>query len=312
MKVRFSRITAAILAVIFLIGVPYTLNKIFNSGQKKKEVYIRLHLEDNQVKTFPLEEYLLGVVAAEMPAEFETEALKAQAVAARTYVLKRKTDKTISGNIYDIDTTEMTQTWISNQDMLKKWGLVGYWKYRKKIADALEQTEGMYLTYKGQIIDAVYHSSSGRKNTEAASDVWSSHEDYLVSVSSGETNTRRFVKQLTFDPDTFYKLLGLTAVPQPFSEGDLLIIARTKAGRIKNIAFRNKVFPATEFRFRLGLPATDFEWRIDKDRIEFCVYGNGHAVGMSQYGANDLAKEGRNFKEILAHYYPGTVIQNLD
>lgn len=311
MKAGLTRMTAVILAVIFLIGVPYVLNKIFNSGQKRQDIYIRLQLADNQVKTLLLEEYLLGVVAAEMPAEFEIEALKAQAVAARTYVIKRKTDNTVSGNIYDIDTTEMTQTWISNQEMLKKWGFAGYWRYRKKIADALEQTESMFLTYRGRIIDAVYHSSSGRKKTETASDVWSSHEDYLVNVSSGETDTKRFVKQLTYSADTFYKLLGLTAVPQPLSEGDLLLIERTKAGRIKTIAFRNRIFPGTDFRFRLGLPSTDFEWKTNNNSIEFYVYGNGHAVGMSQYGANDLAKEGLSYKEILAHYYPGTAIQKL-
>ncbi len=308
---KLIRITAGTLAVILLIVViPFVLNNILGSNNKKKDLQVRLHLENNDIHTLPLEEYLIGVVAAEMPAVFESEALKAQAVAARTYALKRKNDST-SEDTFDVDTTEKTQAWISTQEMIKKWGVINYWKYHRKISKAVEETQGMVLTYKGQLIDAVYHSSSGRRETERAGEVWSTNVGYLVNVSSGEVNTLRYVKYMTFDTNTFYKLLEFQQIPSQFSVNDLLVLDRTKAGRIKTLAIRNRIYSATDFRKRLQLPSTDFEWKIHVDKIELMVYGNGHGVGMSQYGANDLAKDGKNYKEILTHYYQGIDINRI-
>ena len=307
MNRKLIRITAGGLAVILLIIViPFALNKI--SKSPKQDLQIRLHMSDNEIKILPIEEYLIGVVAAEMPAEFEFEALKAQAVAARTYVLKRKNASDEEATFYDVDTTEKTQVWISTQDMIKKWGIINYWKYQRKISQAVEETRGMIITYNGQIIDAVYHSSCGRNDTERAVEVWSSDVGYLVNVPSGEVNKQRFIKNVYFDVTTFYTHLEFTQMPSRFSEGDLVILERTKAGRIKTLAIRNRIFAGTDFRTKLGLPSTDVEWKLHGDKIELMVYGNGHGVGMSQYGANDLAKEGRDFKEIITHYYQGVKI----
>jgi len=305
---RFFRVTAALLAVIFLIGILPILLTVFLA--KDNAVQIRVVLPNKQIKSMPLEEYLVGVVAAEMPAEFEMEALKAQAVAARTYALK-KIEKRAENSPYDVDTTEQTQAWNSREDMLKKWGLLAYFKYKKKIGKAVEQTEGQVLLYKGEKIDAVYHSSSGRKNTERASEVWSGEAEYLTNVPSGETDPLRFVTHKVFDINTFYSLLGFSQIPNQFKEIDLIIIDRTKAGRIKTLAVRNRVFEGTDIRKRLQLASTDFEWKIQNNSIEIITYGKGHAVGMSQYGANDLAKNGKNYQEILKHYYRGATIEKL-
>ncbi len=311
MNQKLIRITAGILAVILLIVViPFVLSNFSGSSNTKQELQIRLHMANNDIQTLPLEEYLVGVVAAEMPAVFESEALKAQAVAARTYVLKRINDSS-SGDTYDVDTTEKTQAWISNQEMIKKWGLINYWKYHRKISKAIEDTQGMVLIYKGQLIDAVYHSSSGRRETERADEVWSSNVGYLDNVPSGEVNTLRYVKYLTFDTSTFYKLLEFQQIPTKFSVSDLLVLDRTKAGRIKTLAIKNRIYAGTEFRTRLRLPSTDFEWKIHENKIELIVYGNGHGVGMSQYGANDLAKDGKSYKDILTHYYQGININRI-
>lgn len=309
MNANLKKVTAVFLAVIFLVGIlPYTLTKIFKVDNKKKDLMVRVAMKNNQISKIPLEEYLIGVVAAEMPAEFEVEALKAQAVAARTYVLKKMGDSRDT-KVFDVDTSEQTQAWNSAQDLFQKWGVIKYFKYHRKIAEAVRETQGRILTYNGQIIDAVYHSSSGRKGTERAGDVWSGESVYLTNVSSGETNPLRFVKQHTFDVNTFYTLLDFSSPPARFESNDLIVIERTKGGRIKTLAVRNRIFEGTDFRARLELPSTDFEWRTYGNKIELVSYGKGHGVGMSQYGANDLAKAGKKYPEILGHYYQGTKLE---
>lgn len=312
MNPHIKKITAAILAVILLVGVlPYALTKFLGSSIKKQNLQVRVSMPNGEVSNMPLEEYLVGVVAAEMPAEFEIEALKAQAVAARTYVLKKVKDKKITDNTFDVDTTEKTQAWNSNKDMFRKWGILGYLKYHSKIAKAVDETEGKILTHNGQMIDAVYHSSCGRKSTERSSDVWSGDVNYLTNVSSGEVTPLRFVKHQVFDLNDFYTLLGFTQIPAQFNDNDLIVIERSKAGRIKTLAVRNKVIQGTDFRIKLQLPSTDFEWRVQGKKIEFITYGKGHGVGMSQYGANDLAKSGDQYTTILGHYYPGTKLEKV-
>ncbi len=307
MSRNVRRIMAAVLAFFFLVGIlPYCLTHLFIS-EKQQGTVVRVLMSNGEVKNIQLEEYLIGVVAAEMPAEFEIEALKAQSVAARTYVLKKIEENETKS--YDVDMTEKTQAWNSNQEMFRKWGIINYYKYRCKMDRAIAETKGRILMYNGQKIDAVYHSSSGRKETERASDVWLADTGYLTNVSSGEATPLRFVKHQVYDVNTFYKLLGFTQIPLQFTDSDLILIDRTEAGRVKNMTVRNKVFKGTELRAKLQLQSTDFEWKIEGKKIEFITYGKGHGVGMSQYGANDLAKSGNNYAQILGHFYPGTKIE---
>lgn len=306
---KIKQITAVTIAVIFLIGIlPSLLTNIFQGGSGQKGLTIRVAMKNGQVEKMPLEEYLVGVVAAEMPAEFEAEALKAQAVAARTYALRKMMDS--RGNPdFDVDATEKTQAWNSKQDLFRRWGIVNYFKYQRKIAKAVEETEGKVLTYDGKLIDAVYHSSCGRKDTERAADVWSGDSSYLTNVPSGEVTPLRFVNHQVFEAGDFFKLLGFTQPAAQLTPNDLIIIDRTRAGRVKTLAVRHKVFTGTEFRTKLQLPSTDFEWKFQGNKLEVISYGKGHGVGMSQYGANDLAKAGEKYSEILGHYYQGTKLE---
>lgn len=272
---------------------------------------IRALMPDGKVDKLPLEEYLIGVVAAEMPAEFKAEALKAQAVAARTYAAKRLSHVPVPDPGYDVDTTVLTQAWLSDKQMRTKWGLVGYWRYRARIAKAVEGTGGQVLVANGEYIDAFFYSSSGRKPTERSEDVWSEARPYLQNVSSGEENPERFVKKFTFSVQELAQKLNLSQVPTNISTADVKVVSRTTTGRVRTLTLLGRTYAATQLRTLLGLASTDIEWSVAPGQITFTTYGNGHAVGMSQYGANDLAQKGQRYEEILAHFYPGTKILTI-
>lgn len=284
--------------------------------QKKKviteEQQMRVLMLNGEIVKIALEDYILGVVAAEMPAEFELEALKAQAIAARTYAVKRLSQKKSFNNRYDVDTTVLTQAWLSDAQMKEKWGWLNYWRYRGKLNKAVSETRGMVLTDGGEYIDAFYHSSSGRKPTERSEEVWSSSRSYLQNVNSGEENQQRYVKSYTFTIKELIKKVGISEVSRSLTTGDIQILTRTTAGRAKSLRLLGKVYLATQLRTLLGLSSTDIEWVVQPDRLTITSYGNGHAVGMSQWGANDLAKNNINVQDILAHYYPGAKLMNLE
>lgn len=284
--------------------------------QKKKviteEQQMRVLMLNGEIVKIALEDYILGVVAAEMPAEFELEALKAQAIAARTYAVKRLSQKNSFNNRYDVDTTVLTQAWLSDAQMKEKWGWLNYWRYRGKLNKAVSETRGMVLTDGGEYIDAFYHSSSGRKPTERSEEVWSSSRSYLQNVNSGEENQQRYVKSYTFTIKELIKKVGISEVSRSLTTGDIQILTRTTAGRAKSLRLLGKVYLATQLRTLLGLSSTDIEWVVQPDRLTITSYGNGHAVGMSQWGANDLAKNNINVQDILAHYYPGAKLMNLE
>lgn len=312
MNRKLMNITAAILAVVFLIGIlPLLLSRTMGRETDLGKIRVNIGMPNKSTKTLLLEEYLIGVLAAEMPASFEMEALKAQSVAARTYALKRI--EKLGDREVHVDTTTKTQAYLGRDEMLKKWGLTGYFKYRQRIAQAVQATQGEVLTYQGKLIDAVYHSSSGRKGTERASEVWGTEVNYLSNVASGEENPLRFVQHQVFDPKTVYEALGFSKIPTEFRDNELMVIERTDGGRVKNLMVSNRIFSGTDFRMKLNLPSADFEWRLaGAKRLEMITYGKGHAVGMSQYGSNDLAKAGKRYTEILGHYYQGTKLVNYN
>ena len=163
----------------------------------------------------------------------------------------------------------------------------------------------------GEYIEAFYHSSSGRKSTERSEDVWSSPRTYLQNVSSGEENLQRYVKSVHFTSQELYKKLGMTGTPRSLSAGDFQVLVKTSVGRAKSVRVLGKVYTATQLRTLLGLSSTDLEWVVQPDRLTITTYGNGHAVGMSQWGANDLAKKNAKVDEILLHFYPGTKLMPL-
>lgn len=304
--VRKKWIWAFVLIVFLILILPWAILNWQKNKTTGDDLKIRVRLSSGTVETMNLEEYLIGVVAAEMPAEFEPEALKSQAVAARTYAVKHIQLQQDSKQDYDVDTTVQTQAWISREEMGNRWGFLSYWRYRSKIQDAVEATRGMVLMQNGSYIDAVFYSSSGRKPTERSEDVWGSSRSYLINVSSAEDMPLRFVKKVTFTPAEICQKLNQTIIPKTFKANDFQILTRTAAGRAKTVAVLGKTYQATQLRRDLGLTSTDLEWTIKSNLITITSYGNGHAVGLSQYGANDLARKGAGFQEILQHYYPNT------
>ena len=295
-----------VLSLCLVLVIPWSILRWQQEKVTTNDVPIRVLLANGEVKKFLLEEYLVGVVAAEMPAEFEMEALKAQAVAARTYAIRRLHQNKIPDAGYDLDTTVQTQAWLSDSQMRNKWGWLNYWSYRSKLQKAVAGTRSMVLVANGEYIESFYHSSSGRKPTERSDEVWSSARSYLQNVSSGEDNLQRYVKSFRYTPEELYQKLGIKESPRSLSIGDFQVLARTAVGRAKSVRVLGKVYLATQLRILLGLPSTDIEWVVQPDSLTITAYGNGHAVGMSQWGANDMAKKNQKAEDILAHYYPGT------
>jgi len=300
-----------VISLCLVLIIPWSVLRWQKDRETTDDVEIRVLMPSGEVVKLPLEEYILGVVAAEMPAEFEEEALKAQAVAARTYAAKRLNQSNSSDGGYDVDTTVQTQAWISDKQMRDKWGWLNYLKYKSKLNKAVVGTRSMVLIAEGDYIEAVYHSSSGRKPTERSEDVWSSSRSYLQNVSSGEENLQRYVKTYSFTPQELYTKLGITYTPRSLTSGDFQVLGRTPVGRTKSLKVLGKVYPATQLRTLLGLSSTDIEWVIQPDCLTITTYGNGHAVGMSQWGANDIAKKSFEVEEILGHYYPGAKLMAL-
>lgn len=300
-----------VLSLCIVLIIPWSILRWQQEKGITDDVQIRVLMPKGEVARFPLEEYLVGVVAAEMPAEFEVEALKAQAVAARTYAAKRLSQSNLPDVGYDVDTTVQTQAWLSDTQMKDKWGWLNYWRYRGRLQKVVIGTRGLVLVANGEYIEAFYHSSSGRKPTERSEEVWSSPRPYLQNVSSGEDNLQRYVKSSSYTPQELYKKLGIKESSRSLTSGDFQVLGRTAAGRAKNVRVLGKVYPATQLRTLLGLPSTDIEWIVQPERLTITAYGNGHAVGMSQWGANDLAKKNKKVEEILAHYYPNTKLMPL-
>ncbi len=300
-----------VISFCIVLTIPWSVLRWQKERISTDDVEIRVMMPDGGVVKLPLEEYLLGVVAAEMPAEFGEEALKAQAVAARTYAAKRLIQGNLPDGGYDVDTTVQTQAWLSDKQMRDKWGWLNYWKYKSKLSKAVIGTRSMVLVADGDYIEAVYHSSSGRKPTERSEDVWSSSRPYLQNVSSEEDDLQRYVKSYSFSTQELYKKLGITYTPHSLTSGDFQVLVRTSVGRAKSVKVLGKVYPATQLRTLLGLSSTDIEWVVQPDRLTITTYGNGHAVGMSQWGANDMAKKNFKVDEILSHYYPGAKFMAL-
>jgi len=304
-----------VVSLAALLVIPIVLVTMQKAGVKSKAGFreVRVLMPDGKVEKLELENYLVGVVSAEMPAEFSAEALKAQAIAARTYVVRKlvQTGQTDQG--YDVDTTEKTQAWNSDQAMRSKWGLFRYLAYKRKISSAVKQTKGLVLTYGGDYVQAFYFSSAGRLPTERAEEVWGAALPYLTNVRPEVEEKGKFVSTVSFTPKELDAKLGTTlAKKSRTSQQDLKVLERTSAGRVKTLKIGGKVMEGTTVRTALNLRSTDFTLGVENNKLVLTTYGNGHAVGMSQYGANSLAKQGKNFQEILLHYYPGSELTNLD
>jgi stage II sporulation protein D len=248
-----------------------------------------------QARRAELEEYLVGVVAAEMPALYDEEALKAQAVAARTYALH-----TLEGTPYT-SLRSISQAYISVDDMKNRWG-DDFDSYYSKIKTAVESTTGEIVTYDDEPILAVFCASSDG-TTEDSGNVWSTGLPYPTSVDSHwDTESENFTNTQSFTISQLNNVLG--GVPE--------IAERTTAGYVKTAYAGGKEYTGVQIRKLLGLKSASFEVAVDGDTVTFTTSGYGHGVGMSQTGAGKMAEEGANYSDILLHYYTGTKIASLD
>lgn len=254
--------------------------------------------------TMELEEYLLGVLLAEMPASFETEAIKAQAVASRTFALW---NSTISSNHepYAICTdATCCQGYLSPLRYIQQGGSNAQ---LEKIRSAVKDTEGEVICYEGELILATYFSCSGGI-TEDALAVWGQEYPYLQSVESpGEENAAYFTDEKRFDLEEFSQALdvSLTGVPGSW----IGVITYTNGGGVKTIDICGTTFTGTQIRSKLGLRSTSFTLAVSEQGVTVHTRGYGHRVGMSQYGADAMAIKGSDYQQILRHYYPGTSVQ---
>lgn len=298
------------LSLCIVLVIPWSVLRWHREKGTSNDVHIRVLMQNGKVENLLLEDYLIGVVAAEMPADFELEALKAQAIAARTYAAKRLSQKNLPDMGYDVDTTVQTQAWLSDDQMKEKWGWFNYWHNKSRLQKAVSTTRGQVLIFNGEYIDAFYHSSSGRKVTERSEEVWNTSRPYLQNVSSEEVNKLRYVKTFNYTAQELSKKLG-TKEFSSLGSSDFQVLTRTSAGRAKSVRMLGKIYTAAQLRILLGLPSTDIEWVVRPESLLITAYGNGHAVGMSQWGANDMAKQNKTANEILAHFYPGTKLLTL-
>lgn len=274
------------------------------SDKTKKITVNLLNESDGSIKNVNIEDYIIGVVAAEMPASFEPEALKAQAVAARTYAMYKKETRNLD---YDLIIGTKDQAYQTNEELLKKWG-VSFFKNYLKVRDAVLATEGEILTYNGQTINAFYFSMSNGY-TENVESVFKSDLPYLKSVPSTWDNEsiKNYEFTKTISKEDFCKSLEI-----PCDNIKIENIQKTSSNRVASLTINDKTFLGTKVRSLLGLRSTDFTIECLDNDIKITTKGYGHGVGMSQYGANGMAKENHNYKEILNYFYQNTEISKIN
>ncbi len=275
-----------------------------------------LHTKTNEIEEIKLDEYLYGVVSSEMPANFEEEALKAQAVVARTYTIyKIQNNSNKHGEASICDDSACCQAWISKEDRLARWDENLREENWNKIVRAVNLTQGKMITYEGKPINAFFHSNSGGK-TETTANVWGgTGYPYLQSVeTAGEDAYTQYSSEASFTKQEIsQKMLAVHSNFQiNFDEADCIkILEYTDGNRVKKIKFGNLELSGVEVRTILGLRSANFEVVIEENKVTFKVKGYGHGVGMSQTGADSMAKTGSNYEEIIKHFYSGVEITNV-
>lgn len=294
-------------------GTPIKNNQQ-NIMQGKEFVKI-YNIKTGSTDEMELEEYLKGVVAAEMPAAFHIEALKAQAIAARTYALMR-IDRFKDGNPDHITAPLCTgvhcQAYLNLEELGQFHGQGWITEYWPKINQAVNETKNMVVTFEGELIDAIYHSTSGGM-TEDSENVFSTAKPYLRSVSSpNEENSPKFKDSITMTFNEFVKKIQEIAPNIKITKKNVTQIVKvadkSETGRIKKLMIGDKIIEGRDFRTLFKLNSTNFKINLIGDNIEIETLGNGHGVGMSQWGANAMAKNGSSYEEILKHYYQGVEV----
>lgn len=274
-----------------------------------------LHTASEEIEELPLDEYLYGVVSSEMPASYEIEALKAQATVARTYLIyqiQNNGEKHQGANI--CDSYACCQAWISKEERFAKWDEAERETNWEKVIQAVNETAGKIITYEGKPINAFFHSNSGGI-TESSVNIWGGIEyPYLKSVeTSGEDAYSQYNSEVSFTKEELVNKIKETHSDIQIDwneENPIQIQEYTSSGRVRTIKFGSISIAGTEARTILGLKSTNFVVSCQEDKIIFTVKGYGHGVGMSQTGADSLAKQGSGYEEIIKHFYTGVEIKS--
>lgn len=315
-----------IIILIFLIPVLFTTrriekvstkieeqeNEVINYDYSKYKTITLLHKDTNEVEQVNLDEYIACVVSAEMPATYELEALKAQAIVARTYTIYKITTSKKHNNADICDKSTCCQAWISKEDRLKKWDEDKRTENWNKIIQAVNETAGKIITYDDKPINAFFHSNSGGK-TEVPFYVWGGiGYPYLQVVeTSGEDAYSQYSSEAKFTKEEFVEKIKKEHEDFEINldeENCIEIIKRDDSDRVVTIKVGNINLSGVETRTLLGLRSANFTVEINQDEILFEVIGYGHGVGMSQTGADALAKQGKNYEEIIKHFYTNVEI----
>lgn len=297
-----------ILVTLLVIIIPFLFVNIFVKTDEIKFKYITnntIRVKDektNIIKEIPFEEYIKGVVAGEMPVTFELEALKAQAVASRSYAMYQMT--ATKDKAYDVVNTTANQVYLTDEQLKDNWK-EDYPEKINKIKTAIAETSGEYLTYNGEIVNAMFFSTSVGA-TENSEEVFVSALPYLRSVdSTWDKESPVYIDTYTFTLEDFYKKLNL-----PYNQTlKIEVTEKTSTGRTKTIKINGEEMKGRDLATKLSLRSNYFDIVQNQNNITITTKGFGHGVGMSQYGANGMAKEGYKYDQILKHYYKNTEIK---
>ena len=300
-----------LMIILLIVFIPYIIISVFLKEEEiqfefTNNMIVRVFRDNTkQIELVPFEEYVTGVLAGEMPVTFNMEALKAQAVAARTYVMK-KMEKMVN-NEYDIIDTVANQVYLDDNYLKSVWK-GEYVSKINKLKTAVIETEGQYLTYNNKIIEAFFFSTSVGM-TENSEDVFSSKVPYLRSIKSewDRDVSPVFIDTFNFSLDEFYNKLGLEYKETIKTE----VLKTTSTGRIKSIKINNRTFTGSEVFSKLSIRSTYFSITQENKKVVVKTKGYGHGVGMSQYGAEGMARAGYTYDEILKYYYQGVNIEKI-
>lgn len=302
MKNKHLIIIIVILFVISIISSPRKTTS-FNNVKKpiKDEIMLKvLDKKTNEIIKINLEDYVIGVVSGEMPASFNEEALKAQAIASRTYAIFKLNNN--NGKSYDLVTDITNQVYLNSDEQQNLWK-ENYEKYHDKISKCVKDTEGLVMKYNDEVIASYYFAYSNGQ-TENVEYVFGETKDYLKSVESNEGIN--ITNEVVMSKKDFCNKLNIEC-------NDILITNKllTKSNRVEKLDINGKTFNGTEIRKLLNLKSTDFDIQYN-DNVTITTKGYGHGVGMSQYGANYLAKNGKTYEEILKYYYQNINISKIN
>lgn len=297
-----------LIVLLLVISIPFFAVKIFARTDEIHFKYVSNQMirvkndETGEINQIPFEEYIKGVVAGEMPVSFELEALKAQAVASRSYALYQMTGS--EERDYDVLNTTANQVYLTDEELKNNWK-DNYTENINKIKTAILETKGEYLTYDGKVANAMFFSTSVGA-TENCEEVFVAELPYLKSVSSvWDEQSPVYTDTATFNLQDFYNKLGLEYNDTLTIE----ILEKTSTGRIRTLKINNIEMKGRDVATKLSLRSNYFDIIQNDQNVTITTKGFGHGVGMSQYGANGMAKEGYTYDEILKHYYQGTEIK---